>query len=74
VIVTADVDYEIDEDVVLTVQDTHACGNCNKGVRSWFARNGMSWSDFVANGIRTGDVREFDERVRAAYESALGRS
>lgn len=73
-IVTAEVDYEIDEDVVLTVQDSHECGNCNKGLRAWFARNGRSWSDFLANGVRVGDLETFDERTRAAYESALRRA
>jgi hypothetical protein len=73
VIVTAEVDYEIDEEVVLTVQDSHVSGNCNKGARALFRRRGWDWSRFVAEGMRVGDLDVFDEHARRAYESALRR-
>ena len=72
-IVTAEVPYEIDEDVVLTVQDSHLSGNCNKGVRARFRARGWDWSRFVAEGMRVGEFGVFDEHVRAAYENALRR-
>jgi hypothetical protein len=73
-IATVDVPYEIDEDVVITVQDSRLAGNCNKGVRAEFRRRGWDWADFVENGRRTGDFGVFDSHVREAYESAVRRA
>ena len=28
-----------------------ACGYCNRGLRSWLAARGMSWSAFLQDGI-----------------------
>jgi hypothetical protein len=72
-IVTAEAGYEVDPDVVLTVQDSHDLGNCNKGARAFFRRRGLDWGAFVREGIRTGDFGVFDERVRPVYERALER-
>jgi len=28
-----------------------ACGYCNRGLRPWFAGRGISWADFLADGV-----------------------
>jgi hypothetical protein len=72
-IVTVDVPYEIDEELVLTVQDCQFAGNCNMGARSYFLRQGLSWSKFVTKGLKTGEFPVFDEHIRGPYENALKR-
>jgi uncharacterized protein YkuJ len=72
--VTVDVPYEIDEEVIITVQDAHIAGDCNKGMRRYFERNGWDWSDFIKNGKKVKDVGFFDEFIRPIYEEAVKRN
>lgn len=37
-------------------------GYCNRGAREWFARQGLSWPDFVENGVDA-------ERLRATGDA-----
>ena len=37
--------------VIGTVQDLRAARLCFQGSRPWLARHGLSWQDFLANGI-----------------------
>jgi len=32
-------------------------GYCNRGAREWFARQGLSWADFLAGGIEADKLR-----------------
>lgn len=32
-------------------------GYCNRGAREWFARHGLSWSEFVAQGVDAEKLR-----------------
>jgi hypothetical protein len=70
-IITVDIDYEIDENIVITPQDTHVIGNCNKGVRAYFRSHGHDWNNFIKNGIKVKDFEFFDENLRQVYEQAL---
>jgi hypothetical protein len=70
-IITAEIDYKIDEDVVLTTQDTHVIGNCNKGLRAYFRRYGLDWTSFVKNGIKVKECEFFDENIKMVYEQAM---
>ncbi|MDR3154300.1 MAG: hypothetical protein LBW85_08545 [Deltaproteobacteria bacterium] len=72
--VTAEVDYEIDEGVVILPEDSRLIGNCNKGARAWFRRRGLDWARFVSEGLPAGEFGTFDEAVREAYEAALKRT
>jgi hypothetical protein len=72
-IVTAEIDYEIDPEVVITVQDTHIVGFCNRGARAFFERRGCDWSKFVTEGLKVTEFRIFDEHIREPYEAALKR-
>jgi hypothetical protein len=71
--VTVEIDYIIDPEVVITVQDTHTSGFCNRGARSFFERRGCSWSKFITCGLKVTDFKTFDESIRAPYEQALKR-
>lgn len=35
----------------ITVADMRRAGYCVRGIRSWFAANGLDFSEFMANGI-----------------------
>jgi hypothetical protein len=72
-IITADIDYEVDESVLLKPCDSRDVGNCNKGARAYFLRTGLDWARFVSEGIPVGELAVFDERIRAMYEAALKR-
>ncbi|MCF6317353.1 MAG: hypothetical protein L3J30_14000 [Marinosulfonomonas sp.] len=37
--------------IIVTVQDLRAARLCFQGSRPWLARHGLSWQDFLANGI-----------------------
>jgi hypothetical protein len=71
--VTAEIAYEVDPDVVILPSDTRRAGDCNKGARAYFRRRGIDWARFVSEGIPVGELEVFDEYVRQAYEAALER-
>ncbi len=37
--------------LVVTINDLRAAEMCARSARPWFARKGLSWSDFVTKGI-----------------------
>lgn len=45
-----------DVDVIVRADDLHAVGYCNRGARAWFARHGLDWARFVADGLPAGDL------------------
>ena len=40
-----------EQKIIVTVQDLRAARLCFQGSRPWLARHGLSWRDFLANGI-----------------------
>lgn len=36
---------------VIRVQDIRAAEHCMRGARTWFDYHGLSWNDFLKNGI-----------------------
>lgn len=38
-------------DVIVRIEHVRACGFCSRGTRQWFARHGLDWSEFVAQGL-----------------------
>jgi hypothetical protein len=38
-------------EVIVTLKDMRELRYCSKVPRKWFERHGLSWSDFLANGI-----------------------
>ena len=39
------------QEIIVTVQDLRAAKLCFQGARPWLARHGLSWQEFLANGI-----------------------
>lgn len=40
-------------------------GYCNKGAREWFARHGLSWAEFLAEGIDADRLRSTGDAMAA---------
>lgn len=38
-------------------------GYCNRGLRQWFAREGLDWADFLKHGISADTLRERDNAM-----------
>jgi hypothetical protein len=73
VVMVSEVDYEVDPDIVVTVQDVHSCGNCNRGARALFRNRGWDWSKFITVGLTIREFHTFDEYLRGPYEHAMKR-
>ena len=62
--------------VVVTVQDLRAARLCFQGSRPWLVRHGLSWQEFLANGIEaetleaTGDALALRVIARARARMA----
>lgn len=61
-------------DIIITVQDAHQAGFCNKGARKYFKRQGLNWHKFVMEGLPLSAFDPADERIQAAYKNALRRT
>jgi hypothetical protein len=46
-------------------------GYCNRGLREWFAREGLDWPAFVKHGIAAEELRQRDN---AMAERAIARA
>ena len=63
--------------IIVTVQDLRAARLCFQGSRPWLARHGLSWQEFLANGIEaetldaTGDA--LVKRVTAQARARVAR-
>jgi len=63
--------------LIVTVQDLRAARLCFQGSRPWLARHGLSWKEFLANGIEaevldaTGDA--LVKRVTAQARARVAR-
>ena len=66
-----------DQKIIVTVQDLRAARLCFQGSRPWLARHGLSWQEFLANGIEaevldaTGDA--LVKRVTAQARARVAR-
>lgn len=40
-----------DDLLIVRMKHLRAAGMCNREPRIWFKRQGLSWSDFITNGI-----------------------
>lgn len=38
-------------------------GYCNRGLRQWFAREGLDWAEFLKHGIAADTLRGFDNAM-----------
>lgn len=38
-------------------------GYCNRGLRDWFAREGIDWADFLKHGISADVLRQHDNAM-----------
>jgi hypothetical protein len=47
----------------VTHQHLREIGYCNRGSREWFARHGLSWSDFVHYGIEGDKLLATDDAM-----------
>lgn len=46
---------KLNRDKLITMRHVRACGNCSGGLRKFFAKHGISWSDFIHDrGIKAG--------------------
>jgi hypothetical protein len=61
--------------IVLTIDDLHNLGYCNKGPRQIFADHGKSWSHFLENGIAIDEINHIDDAmVQLAIQYARDRA
>jgi hypothetical protein len=42
---------------IVTHRHCRELGYCNRGLREWFVREGLSWSDFLKQGIDAETLR-----------------
>ncbi len=38
-------------------------GYCNRGLRAWFAREGIDWADFLKHGIAADELKKHDNAM-----------
>lgn len=62
--------------MIVLVQDAATVRYCHRGVRAFFARHGLDWSDFVKNGIEADKLRATNDamamRLVKAAEARCG--
>lgn len=59
--------------MIITIAHLRKAGMCSRQPRQWFARHGLSWSDFIDHGIPEEDVLATGDElgamvVRKAHE------
>lgn len=60
--------------MIVTLQDARALRYCSRGIRQFFARHGLDYSDFLRNGIPARDLRATgDAMALKVIEVAHGR-
>lgn len=61
-------------DVIVTMRDIRQAKMCSGGPRTFFARHGLDWSDFLTNGIPASKLLETgDAMAEIVVEIARGR-
>lgn len=62
------------EDVIVVLKDIRRLKYCSKGARTFFERHGLSWSDFLSNGIPASELEKTgDAMALHVVEVARGR-
>ena len=60
--------------VIVKMRDIRACKMCSGGTRDFFARHGMDWSRFLAEGLPEEDfIATGDAMAMKVVEAARGR-
>lgn len=63
--------------MIVRLEDMHAVDFCNRGARQWCSEHGLSWSDFVSEGLEasmllaTGDAMAADVVAAARRREAV---
>jgi len=58
---------------IVTHRHCRELGYCNRGLREWFAREGLDWADFLKHGISSDILRRKDNAMaRRAVALAEG--
>lgn len=60
-------------DVTVRISHIRKAAICMAGSRRWFAANGLSWSDFVTNGIAVETIEAIGDPM-AMRVAAIARS
>jgi hypothetical protein len=61
--------------MMVLLADAHALRYCNPGMRTFFERHGLDWSEFVTNGLPEEVLAVIDdEMVRAVIAEAHRRN
>lgn len=47
--------------LVVHMRHVRAANLCARGGRAWFARHGLSWNDFLRDGIPASEVRSIND-------------
>lgn len=56
---------------IVTHRQCRELGYCNRGLREWFAREGLDWAAFLKHGIAADILRQRDN---AMAERAIARA
>jgi len=57
----------------ITRQDLAVCGYCARGARSFLSASGVTWSEFMKNGVDSGLLDEKNPMVRKVVETVKKR-
>jgi len=50
-------------DLIVTIADIRASGQCMKGARNWAKTHDIDWSDFLRNGISIDTLEATDDAL-----------
>lgn len=59
--------------MIVRLEDMHAVDFCNRGARQWFAQHGISWADFVRDGIDSNILIDTGDAMAADVVAAARR-
>jgi hypothetical protein len=67
-------DKDLNRDIIIRMRDVRAAKQCSRGVRQFFRENGLDWSDFLKNGVKSGVIIDLkDEMGMQVVRCANGR-
>ncbi len=49
--------------LVVYMRHVRAANLCSKGARVWFAAHGLSWNEFLANGVQADRLRQCNDAL-----------
>lgn len=59
--------------MIVRLEDMHSIDFCNRGARLWFAQHGISWADFVRDGIDADVLLDTGDAMAADVVAAARR-